>query len=65
MMRQVADDGKLNVSGNTICLVKELGGKMTDWNGKKLGISSDGKIIASNFSNHHKKVMDLLKKIKK
>ena len=27
MMRQVADDGKLNVSGNTICLVKELGGR--------------------------------------
>ena len=48
-----------------VSLVQELGGKMTDWNGKKLGISSDGKIIASNFSNHHKKVMDLLKKIKK
>ena len=48
-----------------VSLVQELGGKMTDWNGKKLGISSDGKIIASNFSNHHKKIMYLLKKIKK
>ena len=36
--------------------------KMTDWNGKELGINSDGKIIASNFSNHHKEVISLLKK---
>ena len=46
-----------------VALVQEVGGKMTDWNGKELGINSDGKIIASNFSNHHKEVMNLLKKI--
>ena len=45
-----------------VALVQEVGGKMTDWNGKELGIYSDGKIIASNFSNHHKEVMSLLKK---
>ena len=45
------------------CIVKEVGGKMTDWNGEKLGINSDGKIIASNSINHHKKIVGFLKKI--
>ena len=45
-----------------VALLKEVGGKMTDWNGEKLGINSDGKIIASNSINHHKRVIDLLKK---
>ena len=46
-----------------VALVKEVGGKMTDWNGEKLGINSDGKIIASNSINHHKKIVGFLKKI--
>ncbi len=45
-----------------VALVKEVGGKMTDWNGEKLGINSDGKIIASNSINHHKKIVGFLKK---
>ena len=45
-----------------VALINEIGGVITDWNGKKLGIHSDGKIIASNFFNHHKLLMDLIKK---
>ena len=44
-----------------VALVQELGGKMTDWNEENLGINSDGKIIASNFSNHHKEIINLIK----
>ena len=44
-----------------VALVQELGGKMTDWNEENLGINSDGKIIASNLSNHHKEKINLIK----
>ena len=45
-----------------VALVQEAGGKITDWNGESLGINSDGKIIATNLSNHHKEVISLIKK---
>ena len=43
-------------------LIDEIGGLITDWDGNKLSLNSDGKIIASNFSNHHKEIVNLIKK---
>lgn len=42
-------------------LVKELGGKISDWKGNDLNINSDGRVVASYEANHHKKVITLLK----
>ena len=44
-----------------IPLIKELGGNITDWEGKDLNINSKGKIIASMSMNHHKKLIKFLK----
>ena len=44
-----------------IPLIKELGGNISDWKGKKLDIDSDGKVIASMNNNHHKKLINFLK----
>ena len=45
-----------------VALIDEQGGIITDWDGKKLGLKSDGKIIASIEKNHHKKTLEYLKK---
>ncbi len=44
-----------------IPLIKELGGNITDWEGKDLNVKSKGKIIASMSMNHHKKIIKFLK----
>ncbi len=44
-----------------IPLIEELGGYISDWEGKKLGINSNGKVIASMNNNHHKKLINFLK----
>ena len=40
-----------------VALINEFGGVITDWNGKKLDLKSDGKVIASIDSNHHKNIL--------
>ena len=42
-------------------MIKELGGKISDWKGNDLNINSDGRVVASYEANHHKKVITLLK----
>ena len=44
-----------------IPLIRELGGNITDWEGKDLNVKSKGKIIASMSMNHHKKIIKFLK----
>ncbi|MEE2694876.1 MAG: inositol monophosphatase family protein [Pseudomonadota bacterium] len=44
-----------------VALIDEQGGTITDWDGKKLGLKSDGKIIASIEKNHHNKTLEYLK----
>ena len=44
-----------------IPLIRELGGNITDWEGKDLNVKSKGKIIASMSMNHHKKIINFLK----
>ncbi len=45
-----------------VALINEQGGIITDWHGKELNLSSDGKIIASIEKNHHKRTLEYLKK---
>ena len=46
-----------------VALFDELGTSITDWNGKKLNIHSEGKVVASYERNHHKKILSFLKEI--
>ena len=48
-----------------VALINEFGGVITDWNGKKLDLKSDGKVIASIDSNHHKNILKTFKLNKK
>ena len=41
-------------------LIKEVGGFISDWNGKNLDLKSNGKVIASMDKNHHKKLINFL-----
>lgn len=43
-----------------ICLIEEIGGLITDWNGNKLGLKSDGKVIASRSKKAHKQIINFL-----
>ena len=45
-------------------LIKEFGGYITDWNGNELNLDSNGKVVASYDSNHHKTILGLLNEIK-
>ena len=45
-------------------LIKEFGGYITDWNGNDLNLDSNGKVVASYDSNHHKTILGLLNEIK-
>jgi inositol-phosphate phosphatase/L-galactose 1-phosphate phosphatase/histidinol-phosphatase len=42
-------------------IVENAGGLMTDWNGDKLGLESDGKVLACGDKNLHGKVLKMLK----
>ena len=44
-------------------LIKEFGGYITDWNGNDLNLDSNGKVVASYDSNHHKTILGLLNEI--
>lgn len=44
-------------------LIKELGGIISDWNGKELTINSNGKVVASYDVNHHKTILGFLNDI--
>ena len=44
-----------------VALIKEFGGFITDWEGNKLTLDSNGKVIASLDEKHHKKLIHLLK----
>ena len=46
-----------------VFLIKELGGKISDWNGKELNLNSNGKVVASFDFNHHKTILGLLNEI--
>ena len=41
-------------------LINEQGGIISDWQGKSLGLESDGKVIASIEENHHKRTLRYL-----
>jgi inositol-phosphate phosphatase/L-galactose 1-phosphate phosphatase/histidinol-phosphatase len=43
-----------------VALINEQGGTITDWDGGKLNLNSDGKILASIEKNHHKKTLEYL-----
>ena len=43
-----------------VALITELGGCISDWNGEKLNIRSEGKVVASIDGNHHKNILKLL-----
>jgi len=43
-----------------VALINEAGGNITDWEGGKLNLRSDGKVVASHDKNHHKKVLKYL-----
>ena len=45
-------------------LIKEFGGCISDWNGNELNLDSNGKVVASYDSNHHKTILGLLNEIK-
>ena len=44
-------------------LIKELGGIISDWDGKELSINSNGKVVASCDVNHHKTILGFLNDI--
>ena len=44
-------------------LIKELGGIISDWDGKELSINSNGKVVASYDVNHHKTILGFLNDI--
>ena len=46
-----------------IPLIKELGGIISDWDGKELSINSNGKVVASYDVNHHKTILGFLNDI--
>ena len=45
-----------------VALINEQGGIITDWEGKPLTTKSDGKVIASIESKHHKRTLSYLNK---
>ena len=47
-----------------VFLIKELGGKISDWNGKELNLNSNGKVVASFDAKHHKTILGLLHDIR-
>ena len=40
-----------------------FGGYISDWNGNDLNLDSNGKVVASYDSNHHKTILGLLNEI--
>ncbi len=46
-----------------VALINELGGFITDWKGQKLGLTSDGKVLASIDKIHHKNVLKYLSNV--
>jgi fructose-1,6-bisphosphatase/inositol monophosphatase family enzyme len=42
-------------------VVEAAGGVMTDWHGKKLGLESDGSVIAAGTPELHREIMNRLR----
>ena len=42
-------------------VVEAAGGVMTDWQGEKLGLESDGSVVAAATPELHREVMHLLR----